>query len=60
MLALVGSNDASVAGLIEVDSQSLLGIEQQVVDAAPPAPRVCTIKTRKGAEVTEIPIPCTN
>jgi len=59
-LALVGSNDASVAGLIEVDSQSLLGIEQQVVDAAPPAPRVCTIKTRKGAEVTEIPIPCTN
>jgi len=60
VLALVGSNDASVAGLIEVDSQSLLGIEQQVVDAAPPAPRVCTIKTRKGAEVTEIPIPCTN
>ena len=59
-LALVGSNDASVSGLIEVDSQSLLGIEQQVVDAAPPAPRVCTIKTRKGAEVTEIPIPCTN
>ena len=59
-LALVGSNDSSVAGLIEVDSQSLLGIEQQVVDAAPPAPRVCTIKTRKGAEVTEIPIPCTN
>ncbi|NCM97008.1 MAG: Flp pilus assembly protein CpaB [Rhodobacterales bacterium] len=60
VLALVGSNDASVSGLIEVDSQSLLGIEQQVVDAAPPAPRVCTIKTRKGAEVTEIPIPCTN
>jgi len=59
-LALVGSNDASVSGLIEVDSQSLLGIEQQVVDAAPPAPRVCTIKTRKGAEVTEIPIHCTN
>jgi pilus assembly protein CpaB len=59
-LSLVGANDASIAGMVEVDSRSLLGIEQQVAAEAPVAERVCSVKTRKGADVVDIPIPCTN
>ena len=46
---------------VEIDQQQLLGIQQAQV-AAPEAPKeqVCTIRTRRGAEVVEIPIPCTN
>ncbi|MGR3321671.1 MAG: Flp pilus assembly protein CpaB [Pseudooceanicola sp.] len=59
-LSLVGAEDDTVAQAIEVDQNALLGIE------APEAPevirkqekRVCTIRTRRGAEVVEIPIPC--
>lgn len=59
-LSLVGREDDTVAGAIEVDQASLLGI----IEAAP-APqveeqRVCTTRTRRGAEVVETPIPCTN
>lgn len=59
-LALVGSNDTSVAGQIEVNSNQLLGITPEQVAAVPDAPKVCTIKMRKGADVVETPIPCTN
>ncbi len=59
-LALVGSNDTSVAGKIEVNSNQLLGITPQQVAAIPDAPKVCTIKMRKGADVVDTPIPCTN
>ncbi|MFC6688516.1 Flp pilus assembly protein CpaB [Jhaorihella thermophila] len=61
-LALVGALDETVTqAAIEIDQRELLGIP----DAAPIAPkkeekRVCTIRTRKGADVVEIPIPCTN
>lgn len=58
-LSLVGTGDDSVSGLVEVNRRSLLGIEQKVVEAAPVA-KVCSIRTRKGAEVIEMPIPCTN
>lgn len=60
-LSLVGVNDDSVTAPVEVNAQSLLGAAapEQVVTAAP-VEQVCTIKTRKGAEVLEIPIPCTN
>lgn len=58
-LSLVGTGDDSVSGQVEVNRRSLLGIEQQVVEAAPAA-KVCSIRTRKGAEVIEMPIPCTN
>ncbi len=59
-LALVGTNDDTVVGSIEVDQRSLLGIvdEEQVVEVQ--KEKVCTIRTRRGAEVVEIPIPCTN
>jgi len=58
-LSLVGNNDETLATAIEVDQNSLLGIvEQQRVEVE--QERVCTIRTRRGAEVVEIPISCTN
>ncbi|SMY06588.1 Flp pilus assembly protein CpaB [Flavimaricola marinus] len=61
-LSLVGMTDDTVAEAIEVDQRSLLGIveEEQVVVAEPEREQVCTIRTRRGADVVEIPIPCTN
>lgn len=58
-LALVGAADDTVASAIEIDQRSLLGLEaEQVVEVQ--QEKVCTIKTRRGAEVIDIPIPCTN
>lgn len=59
-LSLVGTGDDTVAEAIEVDQRRLLGIpeRQEVVEQEPE--EVCTIRTRRGAEVIEIPIPCTN
>jgi pilus assembly protein CpaB len=58
-LSLVGSPEDEISGNFEVNSDSILGITaEQVVQVADP--KVCTIKTRKGGEITEIPIPCTN
>ncbi|KZY32056.1 Flp pilus assembly protein CpaB [Roseovarius sp. HI0049] len=59
-LSLVGAEDDSIAEAIEVDQRSLLGIEEQVVESAPVPQEVCTIRTRRGGEVIETPIPCTN
>ena len=58
-LSLLGSGDASEVGAIEVSQNDLLGIitqERVVLEQE----RECSIKTRRGAEVVEIPIPCTN
>ncbi|MHA6344464.1 Flp pilus assembly protein CpaB [Roseivivax sp. CAU 1761] len=59
-LSLMGATDETIAEAIEVDQLSLLGLEKRV--AAPRAPEVesCSIRTRRGSEVVEIPIPCTN
>jgi len=58
-LSLVGAEDQSVAEAVEVDQNTLLGIEeQQVVQVE--QEKVCTIRQRNGAEVVQIPIPCTN
>jgi pilus assembly protein CpaB len=59
-LALVGINDDTIASAIEVNQRSLLGLG--AVEAAPERveEKVCTIRTRRGAEVMNIPIPCTN
>ncbi|MBO6898768.1 MAG: Flp pilus assembly protein CpaB [Shimia sp.] len=65
-LSLVGANDDTVAEVVEVDQRMLLGIEdeveEQVVEQIVQVeqPKVCTIKNRKGGQVIEIPIPCTN
>lgn len=58
-LSLVGVGDTTEIGMIEVDSNALLGIEEKV-EVVTEAQKVCTIKTRKGADLVEVPIPCTN
>ncbi len=58
-LSLVGAQDDSVAEAVEVDMRRLLGLEEERVVEAP-AERVCTIRTRRGSDMVEIPIPCTN
>jgi pilus assembly protein CpaB len=58
-LSLVGSGNEVGTNKIEVDSASLLGIVAEEV-AEVEAEKVCTIRNRKGNEVVEIPIPCTN
>lgn len=59
-LSLVGATDDTIAAAIEVDQRSLLGLT--TIEEAPQQEeeRVCTIRTRRGAEVVAIPIPCTN
>ncbi|MFD2739189.1 Flp pilus assembly protein CpaB [Sulfitobacter aestuarii] len=59
-LALVGVGDDTIADAIEVDQRSLLGIAAQEAKVEAPREKVCTIRTRRGAEVAELPIPCTN
>lgn len=59
-LSLVGAQDETIAEAIEVDQRSLLGIQRREVKAEVEAEKVCTIRTRRGAEVLNLPIPCTN
>jgi pilus assembly protein CpaB len=61
-LSLVGLTDDSVAQVIEVDQRALLGIVETapVIEEAPEVAQVCTIRERKGAEVIETPVECTN
>jgi pilus assembly protein CpaB len=61
-LSLVGADDDTIANAIEVDQNALFGIEEeQIVEAAPEVKeRICTIRTRRGSEVIETPIPCTD
>lgn len=60
VMSLVGVGDDTEVGKVEVDTGSMLGITEAVAPAVAPAAQVCTIRTRKGADVVEIPIPCTN
>ena len=56
-LSLVGQGEEGLAEAIEIDQNELLGIEEEVVVEAEEE-KVCTIKSRRGTEVIEIPIPC--
>lgn len=58
-LSLMGHNDDTVAEAIEVDQRSLLGLAR-VEQKAPETIQPCVTRVRRGAEVVEIPIPCTN
>lgn len=60
VMSLVGIGDDTQLGKIEVDTGSMLGITEAAAPVEVQAEKVCTIRTRKGAEVVEIPIPCTN
>ena len=59
-LALVGAGDDTIASASDVDQRALLGIAEQEVQEEVAKEKVCTIRTRRGAEVVELPIPCTN
>ncbi len=59
-LSLVGAGDDTEVSEIEVDQVSLLGLTVAAPQVAAPAPKVCSIRTRRGAEVVSIQIPCTN
>jgi len=61
-LSLVGARDDTIAEQIEIDQRGLLGIVEtpREIRQAEVEPQVCTIRTRRGAEVVEIPIPCSN
>ncbi|EEX08170.1 Flp pilus assembly protein CpaB [Ruegeria lacuscaerulensis ITI-1157] len=59
-LALVGVHDETVASAIEVDQRKLLGIKEAVPAPKKEAKKVCTIRTRRGDQLVETPIPCTN
>ena len=53
-LALVGSAADEQLGAIEVNQNDLLGIE-----APPPlGGRTCSMRTRRGTEIIDVPIPC--
>lgn len=56
LLSLRGVNDDTVSEQVQITKDDLLGHNQVAVEKQ----EVCTIKTRKGAEVLMIPIPCSN
>lgn len=60
VMSLVGVGDDTEIGKVEVDTGSMLGITAAAAPVEVQAEKVCTIRTRKGAEVVEIPVPCTN
>jgi pilus assembly protein CpaB len=58
-LSLVGNNDAGAADAVQVDSRDITGeVAQEIVEVQ--QEEVCTVRTRKGGEMVEIEIPCTN
>jgi pilus assembly protein CpaB len=59
-LSLVGSVNTTEIGAIEIDRDSLLGIEQVEVAAPIEEAKVCTIRSRKAGELVLVEIPCTN
>jgi pilus assembly protein CpaB len=58
-LSLVGAEDDSIADVVQVDQRSLLGIVEEAPEVVEKE-EVCTTKVRRGAEVVEQVIPCTN
>ena len=58
-LSLVGTGDDTVADAVQIDQNSLLGIQEEQIVAVEQQ-KVCTVKQRSGADVVEVPIPCTN
>ena len=56
-LSLVGIDDETALSQFQVDNRTMLGIEAPVQQAAA---RVCSVRTRRGADVVMIEIPCNN
>jgi pilus assembly protein CpaB len=65
-LSLLGVTDEALAPHeVEIDQRRLLGIEEETIEEPEQVveverPKVCTIRTRRGGEIIESPIPCTN
>ncbi len=59
-LSLVGAEDDTIAAQVEIDQRRLLGLQEEEKQVQVQEKQVCTIRTRRGSEVVEIPIPCTN
>ncbi len=57
-LSLVGTDDDTVSAAVEIDQNQLLGIREEAPVPVAKAPRVCTIRTRRGAEIVETPVAC--
>jgi len=59
-MSLVGSGDEIVTDKIEMSTDLMLGIvrEKVVVEAPKEVEKVCTVKSRRGAEEVETVIPC--
>lgn len=58
-LSLLGMGDTTNVGAIEIDRNTLFGIEE-TTEAVLEQKKVCTIRNRKGGEMIEVEIPCTN
>lgn len=58
-LSLVGAADESVAEASDVDQRMLLGIEERAVVEVQEE-KICTVRTRKGDQLIETQIACTN
>lgn len=56
-LALVGVGDETEQGNVEVSTSQLLG---EVEEVAAEGPRVCTVRSRRGAQVVVEQVPCLN
>ena len=56
-LSLVGAQDEELAGDVKVDQGTLLGIEERVVEVQEKE-KVCTVRTRRGAEMVDVRIAC--
>ncbi|WP_226623052.1 Flp pilus assembly protein CpaB [Alloyangia pacifica] len=59
-LSLMNANDQTVADVIEVDQRVMLGLELPEEQKKTAIAQTCTTRVRRGGEVAEIPIPCTN
>lgn len=59
-LSLIGNEDDTVAEAIEVDQRALLGLAQLRDEPVAETAQICTIRTRRGSEVVNLEIPCTN
>ncbi|KPQ07659.1 MAG: Tad secretion system pilus assembly protein RcpC [Rhodobacteraceae bacterium HLUCCA12] len=57
-LSVVGLDDTTALSAFQIDRRSLLGVEAPEPEAA--APERCTVRTRRGSEVVNMEIPCTN
>ncbi|KEP68246.1 Flp pilus assembly protein CpaB [Thioclava sp. BHET1] len=58
-LSLVGALDTEQVGKIEIDRNQLLGIQEKKVEKVVEKKK-CTITTRRGSDVIQTEIPCTN